>query len=178
MYKTFRDKFRRALPSGATGRQGGNSACTRRTIVAPPGFECLADPLPGAGFGLARVPSVRAGAQIAVETRRAGEHAVPRVLLRMRARSRLPSRWRIDFEAPLSLDQGRFVTHFPDTEHRTRRFPMVGIGASAGGLEAISELISALPFPSGMAFLVVQHLDFAAEPACRNPGQPHRDAGG
>ncbi|WP_186183892.1 chemotaxis protein CheB [Burkholderia gladioli] len=46
-----------------------------------------------------------------------------------------------------------------DTEHRTRRFPMVGIGASAGGLEAISEFISALPFPCGMAFLVVQHLD-------------------
>jgi two-component system, chemotaxis family, CheB/CheR fusion protein len=38
-------------------------------------------------------------------------------------------------------------------------FPMVGIGASAGGLEAISELLNSLPATSGMAFLVVQHLD-------------------
>jgi two-component system CheB/CheR fusion protein len=34
----------------------------------------------------------------------------------------------------------------------------VGIGASAGGLEAIAELFSHLPADSGMAFLVVQHL--------------------
>jgi two-component system CheB/CheR fusion protein len=37
-------------------------------------------------------------------------------------------------------------------------FPMVGIGASAGGLEAISALIEEIPAASGMAFLVVQHL--------------------
>jgi two-component system, chemotaxis family, CheB/CheR fusion protein len=34
----------------------------------------------------------------------------------------------------------------------------VGIGASAGGLEALIELLGALP-PTGMALLVVQHLD-------------------
>jgi two-component system CheB/CheR fusion protein len=34
----------------------------------------------------------------------------------------------------------------------------VGIGASAGGLEALVELLGALP-PTGMAFIVVQHLD-------------------
>ncbi len=38
-------------------------------------------------------------------------------------------------------------------------FPLVGIGASAGGLEAISELMADLPAVSGMAFLLVQHLD-------------------
>ncbi len=38
-------------------------------------------------------------------------------------------------------------------------FPVVGIGASAGGLEAISELIAKMPAKCGMAFLVVQHLD-------------------
>ena len=38
-------------------------------------------------------------------------------------------------------------------------FPIVGIGASAGGLEAISELISTIPRSSGLAFLIVQHLD-------------------
>ena len=38
-------------------------------------------------------------------------------------------------------------------------FPIVGIGASAGGLEAVSELLAALPPRSGVAFIVVQHLD-------------------
>src|SRR5207245_7952194 len=38
-------------------------------------------------------------------------------------------------------------------------FPVVGIGASAGGLEAVSEMIGELPANTGMAFLVVQHLD-------------------
>jgi two-component system CheB/CheR fusion protein len=38
-------------------------------------------------------------------------------------------------------------------------FPIVGLGASAGGLEALTQLLSALPAESGMAFLVVQHLD-------------------
>jgi two-component system, chemotaxis family, CheB/CheR fusion protein len=38
-------------------------------------------------------------------------------------------------------------------------FPIVGIGASAGGLEAISQLLSKLPARTGMAFIVIQHLD-------------------
>src|SRR5476651_1575879 len=46
-----------------------------------------------------------------------------------------------------------------DEEPVPLAFPIVGIGASAGGLEAISELISAIPRSSGLAFLVVQHLD-------------------
>jgi two-component system CheB/CheR fusion protein len=35
---------------------------------------------------------------------------------------------------------------------------VVGIGASAGGLEAFSELLSHLPADTGMAFVLVQHL--------------------
>ncbi len=38
-------------------------------------------------------------------------------------------------------------------------FPIVGIGASAGGLEAFSQLLRALPVDTGMAFVLVQHLD-------------------
>src|SRR5258707_7772559 len=38
-------------------------------------------------------------------------------------------------------------------------FPIVGIGASAGGLEAFSEFLRHLPEKSGMAFVLVQHLD-------------------
>jgi len=39
------------------------------------------------------------------------------------------------------------------------QFPVVGIGASAGGLVACSKLVSALPAGIGMAFILVQHLD-------------------
>jgi two-component system CheB/CheR fusion protein len=38
-------------------------------------------------------------------------------------------------------------------------YPVVGIGASAGGLEAISNLLRELPANTGMAFVIVQHLD-------------------
>ena len=38
-------------------------------------------------------------------------------------------------------------------------FPIVGIGASAGGLEAFSQLLHHLPRDTGMAFVLVQHLD-------------------
>jgi two-component system CheB/CheR fusion protein len=37
-------------------------------------------------------------------------------------------------------------------------FPIVGIGASAGGLEALTFLLRALPDDTGMGFVVVQHL--------------------
>ncbi|MEO6637482.1 MAG: chemotaxis protein CheB, partial [Ginsengibacter sp.] len=37
-------------------------------------------------------------------------------------------------------------------------FPVVGIGASAGGLEAFKKLVHAIPANSGMAFILVQHL--------------------
>jgi two-component system CheB/CheR fusion protein len=38
-------------------------------------------------------------------------------------------------------------------------FPIVGIGASAGGLEAFTHLLAALPPDTGMGFVLVQHLD-------------------
>src|SRR5262245_9028466 len=37
--------------------------------------------------------------------------------------------------------------------------PVVGIGASAGGLEAMTQLLTHLPSDTGMAYVVVQHLD-------------------
>jgi two-component system CheB/CheR fusion protein len=43
--------------------------------------------------------------------------------------------------------------------NRPAPFPIVGIGASAGGLEAFSELLRRLPETTGMAFVLVQHLD-------------------
>ena len=41
----------------------------------------------------------------------------------------------------------------------TALFPVVGIGASAGGLEAFTELLKHLPLDTGMGFVLVQHLD-------------------
>ena len=38
-------------------------------------------------------------------------------------------------------------------------FPIVGIGGSAGGFEATMELLRHLPPKSGMAFVIIQHLD-------------------
>lgn len=38
-------------------------------------------------------------------------------------------------------------------------FPIVGIGASAGGLEALEQFLKCVPLDSGIAFVVVQHLD-------------------
>ncbi len=38
-------------------------------------------------------------------------------------------------------------------------FPVVGIGASAGGLDAFKKLLRSIPENSGMAYVLVQHLD-------------------
>ena len=38
------------------------------------------------------------------------------------------------------------------------RFPVVGIGASAGGLEALEGLFSSMPANAEIAFVVIQHL--------------------
>jgi two-component system CheB/CheR fusion protein len=38
-------------------------------------------------------------------------------------------------------------------------FPIVGIGASAGGLDALEQFLRHVPGGSGMAFVIVQHLD-------------------
>ena len=42
-------------------------------------------------------------------------------------------------------------------------FPIVGIGASAGSLEALEQFLGNMPANSGMAFVVIQHLDPASK---------------
>src|SRR5579872_3655125 len=39
-----------------------------------------------------------------------------------------------------------------------KTFPVVGIGASAGGLEAFTSFLRALPADTGMTFVLVQHM--------------------
>jgi two-component system CheB/CheR fusion protein len=56
------------------------------------------------------------------------------------------------------------LSHAPSTEEGdgpgpSPPFPIVGVGASAGGLEAFRQLLGALPTDTGMAFVLVQHLD-------------------
>jgi len=46
-----------------------------------------------------------------------------------------------------------------DARSADRKFPIVGIGASAGGLEALDLFLRNVPGGSGMAFVIVQHLD-------------------
>src|SRR5687768_9333409 len=38
-------------------------------------------------------------------------------------------------------------------------FLIVGVGASAGGLDAFKQFVSSIPKNSGMAYVLVQHLD-------------------
>src|ERR1700735_3624766 len=52
----------------------------------------------------------------------------------------------------------------PQNKDKTKRrsenlFPVVGVGASAGGLEAFKRLIRGIPEKSGVAYILVQHLE-------------------
>ena len=62
-----------------------------------------------------------------------------------RAKSRVKSRLEAAADSPAA------ISRLP--------FPVAGVGASAGGLEALTALLKAIPANSGMAFVVVQHLD-------------------
>ena len=45
-----------------------------------------------------------------------------------------------------------------ESDSRAGPAPIVGIGASAGGLESLQQFLGAMPADSGAAFVVVQHL--------------------
>ncbi|MEO6761583.1 MAG: chemotaxis protein CheB [Candidatus Saccharimonadales bacterium] len=46
-----------------------------------------------------------------------------------------------------------------DIQKKQVAFPIVGVGASAGGLETFTQFLRSLPLTTGMAFVLVQHLD-------------------
>ena len=51
-------------------------------------------------------------------------------------------------------------THPASAERPARLdYPVIGIGASAGGLEAVRDMFAAAPAKTGLAFVLVQHLD-------------------
>jgi two-component system CheB/CheR fusion protein len=51
----------------------------------------------------------------------------------------------------------------PDRDRPQRQFHVVGIGASAGGLDALLEFFGAVPANTGMAFVVIQHMEPRSE---------------
>lgn len=55
--------------------------------------------------------------------------------------------------------QAKLKTQGPAEKPGKVKFPIVGIGASAGGLEALEEFFMNIPADCGMAFVIIQHLD-------------------
>ena len=62
-------------------------------------------------------------------------------------------------ESPNGESDGAPATELEASVRTGPRFPIVGVGASAGGLDALTELLQAMPPDTGMAVVVVQHLD-------------------
>jgi two-component system CheB/CheR fusion protein len=58
-----------------------------------------------------------------------------------------------DSQSPLRIDLE------PKGAPRGKPFPIVGVGASAGGFEAFVDFLRELPKDTGMAYVLVQHLD-------------------
>ena len=50
------------------------------------------------------------------------------------------------------------VHHVSTLEERQSLFPVVAIGSSSGGLQALSELLENLQPDLGMAYVIIQHL--------------------
>jgi len=70
-----------------------------------------------------------------------------------RSSAKLPS------PAPVAVAPPAAAPVAPPQPQAQDTFPIVGIGASAGGLEALEEFLRHVPMRCGMAFVVVQHLD-------------------
>ncbi|HUE69172.1 MAG TPA: chemotaxis protein CheB, partial [Candidatus Acidoferrum sp.] len=70
---------------------------------------------------------------------------------------------RLDEQADGSTEDGLILDGVdesrPPVVPRAPAFPIVGVGASAGGLDAFTQLLKHLPADSGMAFVLIQHLD-------------------
>ncbi|HKE19951.1 MAG TPA: chemotaxis protein CheB [Kofleriaceae bacterium] len=56
------------------------------------------------------------------------------------------------------IDSAGVLERYSSGASAQRGFPIVGLGASAGGVDAVSQLLARLAEPTGMAFIVIQHL--------------------
>src|SRR5580765_7652552 len=78
----------------------------------------------------------------------------------------MPSKRRdedLQFDSASVVENGADGSQLPDAKAAPDAapvtFPVVAIGASAGGLEAFTTLLRHLHVDTGMAFVMVQHLD-------------------
>lgn len=65
----------------------------------------------------------------------------------------------MDSKIKIAEEPVRNLSSDDDSLSTAINFPVVGIGASAGGLETFTQLLRHLPIDTGMAFILVQHLD-------------------
>ena len=84
---------------------------------------------------------------------------------------------------PLSRTSRGSAIEVNQSPRQGKAFPIVGVGASAGGLEAFSQLLEHLPSTTGMAFVLIQHLDPThasqlPEILARKSGMPVREVRG
>ena len=86
----------------------------------------------------------------------ANKHPAPR---RRAAKNKKAASTRVPRATPEESTAPLALTEEPEDSERDEGFPIVGIGASAGGLEAFSEVLRHLPSSTGMAYVFVQHLD-------------------
>src|SRR5947199_3740267 len=92
------------------------------------------------------------------KTRRGGTVRPQRETARQRAREQ---RRAVDVQQPQAGGNGagQEQSGLADVVARSdAEFSIVGVGASAGGLEAFTQFLHALPNDTGMAIILVQHL--------------------
>ena len=79
--------------------------------------------------------------------------------------------------SPSQIGQAEETGEPSTSEQRVgkKKFHIVGVGASAGGLEAFEQLFSQMPSDSGMAFVLVPHLDPAHASILSGLLQKHTD---
>jgi two-component system CheB/CheR fusion protein len=78
---------------------------------------------------------------------------------RPKKRARRPGRKSRQPASPPVSPATQPTTLSAEASSPTPPFPIVGIGASAGGLEAFTQLLHHIPATTGLAFILVQHLD-------------------
>ncbi|MBA4320412.1 MAG: chemotaxis protein CheB, partial [Flavobacterium sp.] len=59
----------------------------------------------------------------------------------------------------MKTDKNKVEVNSDSKTAKNNDFPIVGIGTSAGGLETLEQFFTKMPVNTGMAFVIVQHLD-------------------
>jgi chemotaxis methyl-accepting protein methylase/signal transduction histidine kinase/chemotaxis response regulator CheB len=91
---------------------------------------------------------------------KAGKEMKHKVGIRLkRVRSTIASSHKLLSARSLTRTKSKELVGLNSVEKEGMLFPIVGIGASAGGLEAFTQLLKHLPVNTGMGFVLVQHLD-------------------